>query len=466
MSEKEKTILIVILAFVVMFGCLVISCCAASLFMISRADRDSVSKIMNESIALSNNSLEQNDNNSNNFLASEEADHTELSRVEQMVIDETEKVRGLTAQTPLAPVYQTTEDLRNYMIAQLEDVSDEDMNKDLKLYAILGFAPENFDLRQFYVDMYSEQIAGFYDPDENQMYLIEDDSAYNNAVTLAHEYTHYLQYNNPDFSEYLVHDDDFCEENGETCIILDALIEGDAMLTESRVNVENLIGSYNDNSGQASSDDSSIYDSAPKFFQDSLLFPYMYGYDFVSYHYLKGGFDHVNDLFKNLPQSVEQIMHPEKYLKDEPVEVNVDPFHAQISEKFDIIKEDVLNESDVMMILSSGYQEDWQLSDRQAASAAEGWGGGTYIFAENEDKPLFFSKTVWDSERDAEEAETVFSLYCDKRFSKTDIPSLWTGEDNSKVYLIRQDDILYWMILPDNFNSDNFVELIRNGSAL
>ena len=102
----------------------------------------------------------------------------------------------------------------------------------------------------------------------------------------------------------------------------------------------------------------------------------------------------------------------------------------------------------------------------QAAVAAEGWGGGVYIFAENDEKPLFFSKLVWDSEKDAEEAETAFKLYCDKRFTETDKSNVWSGEDNSSIYLIRQGDMLYWLILPDNFEAENLVDLIRNGSAL
>ena len=80
--------------------------------------------------------------------------------------------------------------------------------------------------------MYTEQIAGFYDPKTNQMYLIENESSYDNALTLAHEYTHFLQYNNPNFSQTLKHDDDYCIYNPENCLVIDAIIERDATLTE------------------------------------------------------------------------------------------------------------------------------------------------------------------------------------------------------------------------------------------
>ena len=196
-----------------------------------------------------------------------------------------------------------------------------------------------------------------------------------------------------------------------------------------------------------------------------LLFPYMYGYDFVAYHYLKGGFNSVNDLFINLPQSVEQIIHPEKYLKDHPVNVTLEPFRSIIADHSDIIQEDVLNESDIKMILSSGYEKDWQLDERQASAAAEGWGGGAFLFAKDGDDPLFFAKIVWDTVKDAEDAESAFSLYSDRRFGNQIENNVWK-DGNSHVYLIRQDDILYWMILPDTIDFCQMIDIIKNGSSI
>ncbi len=468
MSEKDKTILIVVLAFIILFGCMFISCCAGSMFFLTRADKNAIIELLNDT---SYNGF----TNSNEVQSGTEAgydqagmdikDENGLSEAEKIIIDATEKTRNLHVDQKMAPVYQTEDELRSYMMTQMDDVTDEELEEELGLYNILGFAPNDFDLRQFYVDMYTEQIAGFYDPEENKMYLIEDDSPYDNAKTLAHEYTHYLQYNHPEFEPVLKYEDDFCEENGETCVILDALIEGDATLTESLIDVDKIIGKYKKISDESSAANSDVFDNAPKYFQDMLLFPYMYGYDFVAYHYLKGGFDNVNDLFINLPQSVEQIIHPEKYMKDMPVNITLEPFRSIISNNFEIVQEDVLNESDIKMILSSGYKKDWQLDDRQASVAADGWGGGAFLFAKEDDSPLFFTKIVWDTEKDAEDAETAFTLYSDKRFGKQVDNNVWK-DDNSIVYLIRQEDILYWMILPENFDSKQIIELLQNGSSI
>ena len=116
------------------------------------------------------------------------------------------------------------------------------------------------------------------------------------------------------------------------------------------------------------------------------------------------------------------------------------------------------------MTLSCGYDEAWQLSDRQASVGADGWGGGAFLFAEKDDQPLFFSKIVWDDENEAKEAETT--IYLDKRFGESDDNKIWKTQDQSTSYLIRQNDVLYWMILPDNFDAENMLNLLENGSAL
>lgn len=390
----------------------------------------------------------------------------ELSDEEEIIIEATEKTRELTAEDKFAPVYLTTDELRAQLLKDIEAESDEDYAKETGLFRIFGFVPDNFDLKQFYVDLYAEQIAGYYDPQENQMYLISDLSDYENASTLAHEYTHYLQYNTSEFADALNLDNVSEDEYGERSIIISAITEGDATLTEALLDVDSLLEDYYD-IDDAEDFSSTIFDSAPKYFQDDLLFPYSYGFDFVWYTYLQGGWDAVNALYENVPESVEQIMHPEKYLKDHPININPEPFRSVIvkNEK-DVVAETVLNEADILMLLSSAYDSNWRISDRQATTAAEGWGGGYYIYTSNDEGDLLFTKIVWDSVDDAKEAETAFKLYSDARFETAVSKSEWKSSDGSSVYLVRQDDILYWMILPEGFDSAEILELVNNGMAM
>lgn len=464
-KETNKTLILVLIAILALCGCMIISCCAAAVYSMSRMNRDTIIEFLSNGTETL---PSLNDPDTSSGMQSEEEVQTAegLTSEEQKIISITEEIRGITAENKLAPIYKSSDELRQDLISDLQEVTDEEFAEELGLYKILGFAPDDFDLRQFYVDLYTEQIAGFYDPEENAMYLIADISPRENALTLAHEYTHYLQYNHDEFRETLDYDDDFCEKNGEMCVIIDALVEGDASLTENLADAEDTILKLPDNYTNNEEPSSTVFDNAPKFFQDSLLFPYVYGFDFVAYHYMRGGFEAVNRMYTNLPQSVEQIMHPEKYLIDQPVSVTLEPFRSMITKNFNIIQEDVLNEADILQILGSGWDSDWQLSEKQAAAGADGWGGGAYIFAEADDQPLFFSKTIWDSKKEADEAEDAFQNYCNKRFGKQTSENIWQSSDGSSVYLIKQNDILYWMILPENCDAATLVGLIRNGSAL
>ena len=464
-NDNNKTFLIIILAIAALCCCLAVSCCAAAFYTFTHINVGRVSDTFSSD-------TQDNPKDDSLFKPVKDADEDEpevsiegFTDDEIRVIRITEKTRGLTAEEKLAPVYKSEEELREELMEDLSEVTDEELADELGLYSILAFAPEDFDLRQFYVDLYTEQIAGYYDPEDNNMYLIEGASDYDNALTLAHEYTHFLQYNNPDFDETLNYEEDFCEENGETCVIIDALVEGDASLTENLIDVDSILKAP-EQTGNESEAGSDIFDRSPKFFQDSLLFPYVYGFDFVAHYYLKGGYDAVNDLFINLPQSVEQIIHPEKYNVDLPVDVSLEPFKTIIEKDCDIVQENVLNESDIRYILGSSYKKEWQLSEKQTDAGADGWGGGSFIFARKEGKPLFFAKVVWDNVSEAKESEDAFRLYSDKRFGKQTGKDTWQDADGSSVYLIRQDDILYWMILPDNFGTESFIDLIQNGSAL
>src|SRR4030081_2667247 len=63
-------------------------------------------------------------------------------------------------------------------------------------------------------------------------------------------------------------------------------------------------------------------DKAPRALRESLLFPYQEGTDWTRSLYKQGGWDRVSKAFTELPQSTEQILHPEKYFAHEaPVKV-------------------------------------------------------------------------------------------------------------------------------------------------
>ena len=144
------------------------------------------------------------------------------------------KIRGLQAKSTVSRALLTTTDLKGKIETDFfEDYSGEDAREDEVLLSTLGLIPDGFDLLDFYHRLYAEQIAGYYDSDTKDMYVVKGkDFGGIERMTYAHEYTHTLQDQNYDIRNGLKLDDDYCKSDAERCTAVTALLEGDATYTE------------------------------------------------------------------------------------------------------------------------------------------------------------------------------------------------------------------------------------------
>ena len=62
-----------------------------------------------------------------------------------------------------------------------------------RAYKQLGMLPDSMDLRQFLLDLLTEQVAGYYDPATKVLYVVEGGSPDITSVTIGHELVHALQ---------------------------------------------------------------------------------------------------------------------------------------------------------------------------------------------------------------------------------------------------------------------------------
>ncbi len=464
-KDKKLTTWIVIIAAILLISCFILSACAAGLYFFTKTDAESmIGNILRgknkdnaeeETITITPESSSETEIPDNGNL---------LTPAQQKIIETAQKIRGLSAKSEFTPVYRNKEELRQYLIDKMyEDTDKQDFIDEHDLLTLLGFIPDDLDLEKFYLDFYSEQIAGFYDHESKEMFLIEGDTEMQNNRTLAHEFTHFLQFDNFDFEGKMNYTDETCETDSEYCLAVEALIEGDATLTEALLSNEKDLNLEKDVSDASST---SNYDAAPKYYQEYLVFPYTYGFDFVYDAYLSGGFDAVDKLYKNPPVSVEQIMHPKRYPDDQPVPILVEPFQNMISKSCELVFDNTLNEADLLWLLNSGYDEAWRLSDSTAQKAAEGWGGGHFQFARCGGKPMFFSKIIWDTKQDADQFTGALTDYNDLRWTSEKGNSFWTGMDGEKIDLIQQADLVYFLISPDTFDSAPLLDLINGGEAM
>jgi hypothetical protein len=387
----------------------------------------------------------------------------EMDQIQQQVTE----LRELQPAREVKLTLLTPDELREKVISDFfEDYSEEEAIDDTIVMAVFDLLDVDFNLIDFYIDLFSEQIAGFYDDESEEMYVVRG-SGFGGPerLTFAHEYVHVLQDQNYDIEHGLNYTDELCEADSEHCAAIQALLEGDASLLElmwfsihaSEVDRREIIDFY----GQFMSP---VYDSAPDFMKQDFLFPYQAGQEFVEYLYDSGGWEAVNDAYEDLPLSTEQILHPDRYPDDKPVPVNLPDFSERLGSDWRELDRGVMGEWSTYLILGYGMNERARLSDNDAKSAADGWGGDAYVVYSNEaGSTAMVLRTIWDTLQEANEFGSHFEVYAENRFgnpiiSQSDL-STWE-EQRFYTEFHREGVVTTWISAPDSETAAAIWEMI------
>lgn len=372
-------------------------------------------------------------------------------------------LRGLPSTGPVARALLSPEALRQYVTDDfLADYTEEEARDDARTLALLGLMEPGYDLFNLYMELYSEQIAGFYDDELKQMFVVQGAGFRGlERLTYAHEYTHALQDQHYDLRNGLGFNDEACELDSERCGAIQALVEGDATLLEERwlltyasdQDYQDLLDFYDTYT-------SPVYDSAPQFLQDDFLFPYDAGYDFVESFFLVGGWASVDAVYADPPSSTEQILHPERYPSDRPIKLQAAELLPNLGSGWREIDRDVLGEWYTQLTLRE------QILTEQAAPAAEGWGGDYFLafYHDEQNQGALVLVTVWDRVLEAHEFFGTFLGYGDARFGgrslSTTTQAVWDSSLLHASIEIAGDQTL-WILAPDA----QIAQALRQGVA-
>lgn len=352
-------------------------------------------------------------------------------------------IRGLKLENAIPRKLLTEEELQETVENDFfKDYTAEDAASDARVLSLLGLLPRDFDLLSFYQQLYSEQIAGYYDDEVKAMFVVKN-SGFSGVErdTYAHEFTHALQDAAFDFNGALNYTDEACQEDSERCAALQSLIEGDATLTESlwlqshatKQDIRDLQNFY-------ATYESPVYDAAPAYMQEDFLFAYQQGLVFVQSLYDQGGFAAVDEAYTNAqPVSTEQILHPNRYPADVPTPVDLPDLSAALGSAWEESDRNVMGEWYTWLILARGDDSESRLVDAKASAAAEGWGGDTYVVLENSasGETALLVRYTWDGSSDSAEAKLAFESYLGLRLGSPNSNGIYEKDD---VYsALRQD---------------------------
>jgi hypothetical protein len=273
----------------------------------------------------------------------------------------------------------------------------------------MGALPAGTDLYKAVLDFGTSQILGFYDTQTHRL-VFQSNKTFSPLArfTLSHELTHALQDQNFGLGR-LDRLNRACRDDRAEAFL--SLIEGDAV--ESQIRWARAYLS-NDEIQQIQSEAASIPPppaSVPRFVQEVFGFPYEAGQAFVE-TILDRGLDALDSALRHPPVSTEQVLHPARYPKDAPRDVQVPDISASLGKGWKAI-----DFSDV----GEGFLRDMfqlELPAPEARQAAAGWDGGQYRAFGKGSRTAVLLMTVWDTERDVREFSATMERWVRDRRGK------------------------------------------------
>jgi hypothetical protein len=312
----------------------------------------------------------------------------QMDEIQAQVVE----LRGLEPLDSVDRYLLTPEQLRTRVIEDfLEDYTPEEARDDALVLGVFGLLEPGFDLYDFYVELLSEQVVGFYDSDTKEMYVIQG-SGFSGPerLTYAHEYVHALQDQHYQIEEGLGYNDENCEVNTDYCAAISSLLEGDASLSEMQWlythatdqdirDIQEFYQTY----------ESPIFESSPSFLREDFIFPYRAGQEFVETIYDQSGWQGVDQVYANPPLSTEQILHPERYPDVVPVAVELPDLQTTLGEGWREVEQGTWGEWYTYLILAEGLNEATRLDPAAARQAADGWAGDSYrVYSNDQDNQV------------------------------------------------------------------------------
>jgi hypothetical protein len=326
-------------------------------------------------------------------------------------IPQIERATGLRFKSAPKLEIRTKAQVRDFLIAKFnEQQPAQELAGEELVYKTLGLIPQGLDLRRFLLDLYTEQIVGFYDPAKKVLYVVEGAPREVARITVAHELIHALQdqYVNLDSLQRAIGDAD-------RALAAQAVIEGQATYEQmismvgGEANIAARLPGGWDQVRQMireARNEMPVFATAPILIQEALIFPYLSGAEFVRrFKEQRSG----ENVLERLPASTEQVLHTPAFFgqtPDVPTRITLPPPRAGVK-----VYENNVGEFGIRIFV---YEHG---KDQNAAlRAAAGWDGDRYVLVRVQGGHGIAWVTVWDSALEAAEfsgalAETVLQRY-------------------------------------------------------
>jgi len=304
-----------------------------------------------------------------------------------------ERATNLKFKRDVAVELRSRAQVRDYVIHKFDqDVPAAELHGAEAAYKLFGLIPDSLDLRRTMIDLLTEQVAGYYDPDSGALFIPTDQpDPFKVRVVASHELIHALQ------DQYLPLDSILNQQRqNDRRSAAQAVLEGQATFYQIAVlmpemHPETLPPHWFWQQREAMRAQQAAmpeFAAAPQWLKETLIFPYLGGADFIGWfvraHPGREPFGAA------MPRSTEQILHPDRYAAgDAPIDL------AFTGAPVDSVRyEDGLGEFEISVLMTVLFGD---LSEVRGSVYAEGWGGDRYqVLGHGPGGDALVWYTVWD----------------------------------------------------------------------
>ncbi len=337
----------------------------------------------------------------------EKLDEEQVQQLMKTLLPQVAARLGLTAQQPVPFKLLRRYELKAILLKSFDRDFPPAKRRGMTIaYQQLGLFPPSIDLDRVLIDLYSKELAGFYDPFEKTLNLIAETPALEQMVTLEHELGHALQDQAFDLKQLLL----AAVDNDDQELARMAVIEGDVLrllLPEESRGVASDFPDETQSDGLLEQLASSVAEQvdqsqAPPLLTKRLIFPYTEGLKFIrSIAKQNSGMQTLRDP----PRSTEQVLHPQKYeAREEPQVVPVAWLATLVQkEGWALSYHNVLGEWATRV-----YFELAGMPAGEIDRAASGWGGDGIFLLTKDNHLVTTWISTWDSLQDASEFQRAY----------------------------------------------------------
>src|SRR5213080_2370661 len=334
------------------------------------------------------------------------------------VLGQMSQITGLKLVTPLKKSLRSREEIRAYVIKQMnEDKNAAERYADERSAEAFGLLPKGFDLDSFMVNVLTEQVEGLYDPKTREFYIADWSPLADQRMVMAHELTHALEDQHFQIEAWAK----AARPNEDAELARDSVLEGSAMAAMIDYLMLGTGRSLKDvpdfDPGVLIGDLGSTptLQKAPPFLKDALMFPYLGGLTFSAAVMKNTGWSALPGLFEKPPVSTQQILHPALYRSGKtPRSVTLPALEKLLGGNWSKLDENIMGEFGWKEVLKQFLDND------RAKTLAAAWAGDRYIvFEQKQTKKLILATRLHlDSEEHAARFFGQYSEALEKKYSE------------------------------------------------